>query len=135
MEIWQGLFRRDGDLKFGIYNFLLYQSLNEEKLHSTFLQNMVPVMQHLKATVNRDGLRTFGSRKGRDPLAETSRAVRKQREDSHLTIISGELQEKEGLDRTLLLTLPHFPQLSVRLIILRDGRQFQKWLLTSHENI
>lgn len=52
-----------------------------------------------------------------------------------MTVISGELQEKEGLDGTPLLTLPHFPQLSEGLIILWDGGQFQKWLLAAHENI
>lgn len=66
---------------------------------------------------------------------ETSRAVRKQHEEkSHLTLISGELQGEGGSGRTLL-TLSHFLPLSEGWIILWDERQFQKWLLTSQENI
>lgn len=124
----------DRNLELGTWFFpSLY--FNGERPYYTFGQDTVPTAKHLKATVIRGRGRTFGSEKGRVFLVETSRAIRKQSEKSHLTLKSDAFQGEDGWGRTLLFTLPHFLQLSEGLIILWDERQFQKWLLTSPEHI
>lgn len=102
-EIWQGLFHRDGNLKFGICNLVLYQPL--------ILMNksyILPFCRTFESNSEQGLAQNFWFQESRDPLAETSRAVREQHEESHLTI-SGELQEKEGLDQD---PSPYFPSFS-----------------------
>lgn len=94
-------------------------SILMDKRHITPFCRTLPAAKPLKETVIRDWIQTFDSRKGRDTLVETSRAIGKQREKSHLSFISGDLQGEDG-SGTMLLAPPHFPQLSEELIILWD---------------
>lgn len=133
-KIWWKLFHPDGNLGWNLESGSFPVSILMDKCHIAPFCRTLPAAKPLKETVIRDWIQTFDSRKGRDSLAETSRALGKQCEKSHLPFISGELQGGDG-SGTTLLTLQHFPQLSEELIILWDKRQFQTWLLTSQENI